>query len=294
MTETRAQEKGLQLRIENQASESRLLGDPTRLMQCLLNYVTNAIKFSDQGEITVRIQTLKNDTNGQFLRFEVADMGIGIAPEAATRLFSPFEQADDSTTRKYGGSGLGLNIVRQLAHLMQGEAGVNSAPGIGSTFWFTARFGKPASLANTTLPARQTEASTDYEAQLQAEFQGSRLLVVEDEPINREITLIMLETSGLLIDCATNGQEACDMAATQRYDLILMDMQMPVMDGLAATRHLRAGGINAGTPIIALTANAFSEDRMRCAEAGMNDFVSKPIDPEQLYECICRHLRTTT
>jgi len=294
MTETRAQEKGLQLRIDNQASENRLLGDPTRLMQCLLNYVANAIKFSDQGEITVRIQTLDKDSYGQLLRFEVVDQGIGIAPEAATRLFSPFEQADDSTTRKYGGSGLGLNIVRQLAHLMHGDAGVTSTPEIGSTFWFTARFGNPAALANTTLPPPQAEISADYEAQLKAEFQGSRLLVVEDEPINREITMFMLETSGLLIDFATNGQEACDMAARQRYDLILMDMQMPVMDGLEATRHLRAGGINAGTPIIALTANAFSEDRMRCAEAGMNDFVPKPIDPEQLYACICKHLHTTT
>ena len=294
MTETRAQEKGLQLRIDNQATETRLLGDPTRLMQCLLNYVANAIKFSDQGEITVRIQTLDKDSDGQLLRFEVVDQGIGIAPEAATRLFSPFEQADDSTTRKYGGSGLGLNIVRQLAHLMHGDAGVTSTPEIGSTFWFTARFGNPAALATTTLPAPQAEISADYEAQLKAEFQGSRLLVVEDEPINREITMFMLETSGLLIDFATNGQEACDMAARQRYDLILMDMQMPVMDGLEATRHLRAGGINAGTPIIALTANAFSEDRMRCAEAGMNDFVPKPIDPEQLYACICKHLHTTT
>ena len=294
MTEARAQEKGLQLRIDNQASETRLLGDPTRLMQCLLNYVANAIKFSDQGEITVRIQTLDKDSDGQRLRFEVVDQGIGITPEAATRLFSPFEQADDSTTRKYGGSGLGLNIVRQLAHLMNGEAGVNSTPEIGSTFWFTARFGNPVALANTTLPLPQAEVSADYEAQLKAEFQGGRLLVVEDEPINREITMFMLETSGLLIDFATNGQEACDMAARQRYDLILMDMQMPVMDGLEATRRLRAGGINAGTPIIALTANAFSEDRMRCAEAGMNDFVPKPIDPEQLYACICKHLHTTT
>jgi len=294
MTETRAQEKGLRLRIDNQASETRLLGDPTRLMQCLLNYVANAIKFSDQGEITVRIQTLDKNSDSQLLRFEVVDQGIGIAPEAAARLFSPFEQADDSTTRKYGGSGLGLNIVRQLAHLMHGDAGVNSTPDIGSTFWFTARLGKPAAVAEITLSPLQTDAASDHEAQLKAEFQGGRLLVVEDEPINREITMLMLETSGLLIDCATNGQEACDMAATQRYDLILMDMQMPVLDGLEATRRLRAGGINSGTPIIALTANAFTEDRMRCAEAGMNDFVSKPIDPEQLYACIYKHLRATT
>ena len=294
MTETRAQEKGLQLRFDNQAGNNRVLGDPTRLTQCLLNYLTNAIKFSDRGEITLRIQTQETDSAGQLLRFDVIDQGIGISPEATARLFSPFEQADDSTTRKYGGSGLGLNIVRQLAQLMHGDAGVTSTPGIGSTFWFTARLGKPSPRVDTTLPAMPAAAPADYEAQIKAEFPGRRILVVEDEPVNREITLIMLESSGLLIDCATNGQEACDMAAAQRYDLILMDMQMPVMDGLEATRRLRTGGINAGTPVIALTANAFSEDRARCAQAGMNDFVAKPIDPQQLYASLYKHLRTTT
>ena len=210
---------------------------------------------------------------------------MGIEPEARGRLFSAFEQADNSTTRKYGGSGLGLAITQHLAALMEGEVGVESTPGVGSRFWFTARLKRGAETA-----AASHGPSLDAEAEIRRRFSGRRVLVADDEPINREVALVQLEAAGLLVDQAVDGAEAVDMAVREAYAAILMDMQMPRLDGLEATRRIRAQSANVDTPIIAMTANAFAEDRTRCLAAGMSDFLAKPFVPDALFAAVLRGL----
>jgi CheY-like chemotaxis protein len=234
----------------------------------------------------LRVSLQEEDSTQVLLRFEVSDTGPGIAPESLARLFNPFEQADSSTTRKYGGTGLGLTITKGIAQTMQGEAGATSIPGQGSTFWFTARLKKGDSL--DSLPAN--EVYCDAEARLSTAFRGRRILLAEDEPINCEIATMMLEEVGLVVEIARDGVEAVEMASRLHYDLILMDMQMPRMDGLEATRRIRALASGQDVPIAAMTANAFAEDRALCFAAGMNDFISKPIDPESFYTLVLKWL----
>jgi CheY-like chemotaxis protein len=284
MLQERLQAKGLQLLIE-QVPLPTLLGDPTRLQQALLNYVGNAVKFTEQGRIILRVEVLGEDTETLMLRFAVEDTGIGIAPEVLPRLFATFEQADNTTTREYGGTGLGLAITRKLAQLMGGDAGVESAPGSGSTFWFTARLKKGGEMASPDQPD-----GTNAEALLRSDHAGARILVAEDEPVNREIIRVLLEDIGLVVDLAEDGLMAVDKARADDYDVILMDMQMPKLDGLEATRQIRHLPRHATTPILAATANAFNDDRARCLSAGMNDFLAKPINPESLYSILLRWL----
>jgi len=273
-----ARAKGLSLEVDLDQAPAWLQGDPTRLRQALLNYASNAVKFTERGYVAIRARVLEDAGRELLFRFEVRDSGVGIARQKQAELFEAFSQADASTTRRYGGTGLGLAITRHLAHQMKGEAGLESTPGEGSLFWFTARLGRGAPPA-----AAAAGAVPDPESELRARHGGARLLLVEDNFVNREVALELLRQAGLRADCAEDGQEAVTLAKSKPYDLILMDVQMPVMDGLEATRAIHALPGRADLPILALTANIFAEDRRTCLEAGMQDFIAKPLDPEQLY-----------
>ena len=260
-----------------------LYGDSLRISQCLINYAANAVKFTRTGTVTFRTALIEDDTPGLLIRFSVEDTGIGIAPEAVERLFNSFEQADKTITRQFGGTGLGLVLTKQLAEMMGGTVGVDSTPGKGSRFWFTARLSPAVGVeSDETKP----EAVDNAEERLSRSYANARLLAVEDMALNREILADMLEDAGLKADFAENGEVAVTMAAATRYDVILMDMQMPIMDGLSATKIIRTFPGYDRTPIVALTANAFSDDRQACLDAGMNDLLSKPFMPEELYQTL--------
>ena len=289
MVSDRAAAKGLRLHIDVPAEPVQLMGDATRLQQALLNLATNAVKFTAQGQVTVMARVQEQNDDQVVLRFEVADTGVGIAPEALPRLFAAFEQADNSTSRQYGGTGLGLAITRRLAQLMGGDAGAQSELGKGSSFWFTARLKRaPASQAHPTALVTDDAATT-----IRRHHAGRRVLLAEDDLINREVASALLKDLGLIVDTAVNGREAVALARQGGYALILMDMQMPEMDGIEATRQIREQAGNRERPILALTANAFAEDKARCLAAGMNDFIGKPVMPERLHASLLRWLQQT-
>jgi PAS domain S-box-containing protein len=286
-----AASKGLALLLESAPIQSvNLVGDPMRLQQGLLNYANNAIKFTDTGSVVLRTRVQEETSDTVLVRFEVKDTGVGIPPEVLSRLFSAFEQADNSITRKYGGTGLGLAITRRLAGLMDGEAGADSSPGAGSTFWFTARLKKGGDVQD---PGRQ-EVASEPEKLIRQGFPGRRILVVDDEPINLEVARMLLEDVSLVVDTAADGEEAVAMAGKAAYAAIFMDMQMPTMDGLEATRQIRRLAGKGEMPIIAMTANAFAEDRVRCLDAGMNDFLIKPFNPGELFSVLLKWLEKSS
>ena len=284
---SQAEAKGLAVRLDIATDiPDRLHGDATRISQCLINYGSNAVKFTPSGAVTVRAGLDCRIGSGLTLRFEVEDTGVGIVPEVLPRLFTPFEQADRSTTRKFGGTGLGLALTKRFAEMMGGHAGGASTPGTGSCFWFTVLVHAGDGQSESQAPLKKTSVI------LAREFSGTRLLVAEDIALNREIIHDLLKQAGLTVDMAENGEVAVAKAGVAIYDLILMDMQMPVMDGLAATRAIRKLPGYGKTPIISLTANAFGEDRERCLAAGMSDFLIKPVRAEVLHATLLRWLRS--
>ncbi|MBC7404859.1 MAG: response regulator [Cytophaga sp.] len=268
----------------------QMRGDPHRLSQILLNYTNNAMKFTEQGEINIFVRQLNKTPTGWMLRFEVKDTGIGMSKEQQAKLFKSFEQADSTTTRKYGGTGLGLVISKQLAILMGGEVGVLSDVGEGSTFWFTAHLDHASDnqLEESNVIDEQT-ACAQLES-LSNDRGGVRVLVVEDNQFNQQIAIELLEAVQCIVLVAENGRQALDLLALEKVDCILMDIQMPIMGGLEASRLLREMPGLADLPVIAITANAMKEDRLHCLSAGMNDFISKPFSPALFYSTILRWL----
>jgi signal transduction histidine kinase/ActR/RegA family two-component response regulator len=281
----RVKAKGIHLLIETERLPHNLLGDPTRVQQALLNYATNAVKFTEQGSVTLRALKQAETDNSVMVHFEVTDTGIGIAPEAMSRLFSAFEQADNSMNRKYGGTGLGLAITRRLAELMGGEVGAESTPGVGSTFWFRVKLTKSGETSKAP-----TETAVDAEAEIRQRYAGHRVLVVDDEPVNREVAVMQLEAVDMAVDTAEDGAEGVALARKNSYAAIFMDMQMPKLNGIEATREIRQIPGCRDTPIIAMTANAFAEDKEQCLKAGMNEFLIKPFNPDQLFAILLRAL----
>jgi PAS domain S-box-containing protein len=287
--------KGLLLRLQPLPHPLWLRGDATRLRQALLNYAANAVKFSDQGQVVLAAQLLPQPPGAAAdsvrLRLSVTDSGPGIAQEDLTRLFQAFEQVDTSPTRRHGGTGLGLAITRALAQAMGGEAGASSRMGEGSSFWFTVTLRRgQAPLAAGEPVGAGGAAAPSAEDLLRQRHGGARVLVAEDHPVNLQVAQALLEAAGLQVDAATDGEQAVQRVSQGRYDLVLMDMQMPRMDGLAAARAIRALPGCGSLPILAMTANAFPEDRAACTAAGMSDFISKPVQASVLFAQLLRWL----
>ena len=276
-----ADAKGLDLALSvAPAVPRRVIGDPLRIGQILLNYLNNAVKFTEKGKIAVDVDVVERDENGSVLRFTVSDTGIGLTPEQQATLFQSFHQADVSITRKFGGTGLGLAIARQFATLMGGQVGVESEFGGGSTFWFTVRVQSAGDEAGGL--ARIFKGSAvDYSI-----LQGTRVLLAEDDPTNQLVAVGLLEVAGMQVDVAADGGEVLAMLERKDYEIILMDMQMPNIDGVTAARMIRQQEKFAELPIVAMTANAMRNHEEECLNAGMNDFVSKPFEPDRLFSVI--------
>jgi signal transduction histidine kinase/CheY-like chemotaxis protein len=275
-----AKAKGLQLQLSVAPDAAQaLLGDPLRMEQILLNYISNAIKFTEQGRIEVHALVLADKGSHVVVQFEVRDTGLGMDAATLARLFTAFEQADNSTTRRFGGSGLGLAICKRLADLMGGEVGADSHLGQGSRFWFKVTLPK----ATQTMPIPKHADTTPSHT---GALEGTRILLTEDNELNQLLACSILEHMGSTVRVARSGLEAIDLLRTEPFDCVLMDIQMPGMDGLTATRTIRTDLALHNLPIIAMTANARTEDRRACLDAGMNDFVSKPFNIEQLRDTL--------
>jgi PAS domain S-box-containing protein len=293
MLNDRARSKGLKLLSAlDETVPSRLLGDALRLSQILINLVGNAVKFSEHGQITVRLTLADEDEHSVLLSLDVEDQGIGLSAEQQGVIFRAFVQADDSSTRKYGGSGLGLAISRHLARSMGGDISVSSQPGIGSTFRTTVRLKKIISAQASQTDIHVNNALEDI---IRERFAGVPILLAEDDMISREIATELLQLAGLTVDAVGNGFEAVEKVRSNDYPVIIMDMQMPGMGGLEATRAIRQlPGRQTRPVILAMTANAFDENRQDCLAAGMNDHLGKPVDPDALYATLLRWLEITT
>ncbi|VVP60547.1 response regulator [Pseudomonas fluorescens] len=280
--------KRLDLKLSVDADlPERLSGDPLRLRQILLNFLTNAVKFTGRGQVRVEVNLRQAGVHDVLLCFSVTDSGIGLSSEQIKRLFQSFQQADASTTRRFGGTGLGLAIAKQLAEMMGGQVGVQSVMGEGSHFWFEVRLALAKCTDMVCLPSMLSFDEFQVE-------NGTRVLLVEDNELNQEVAVDLLQAVNCHVDVAADGREALNLLANLQYDLVFMDMQMPVLDGLAATRLLRQQPGMSTLPVIAMTANARQCDRDACIAAGMNDFVSKPFEPQTLYTVLRHWLAHTT
>ncbi len=281
--------KNLDLRIPGDRDQPlALTGDPLRLEQALTNLLSNAVKFTERGSVELAVSVVAREERSVMLDFVVRDTGIGIPSEQLSRLFQPFTQADESTTRKYGGTGLGLAISRQLADLMGGRLSADSEPGKGSVFRFSAVFGVTPRAA-AVAPAERRQPLRALEAAEQ--IRGRRILLVEDNALNRRLAGEILGDAGAALDMAENGEQAVAAAERQSYNLVLMDVQMPVMDGFEATRAIRKLPGRERTPIIAMTANAMEQDHRECLAAGMDDFLTKPLNAAELLAKVGEWLR---
>jgi signal transduction histidine kinase/ActR/RegA family two-component response regulator len=288
-----ASRKGIALGCNvDPACPATVRGDPARLRQILTNLVGNAIKFTEKGSVQVEVRPVAEDDHRPVLRFAVRDTGVGIPPEALPRLFQSFSQVDASTTRRFGGTGLGLAISKRLVELMTGEIGVDSQPGKGSTFWFVVPFQSGAGdgtatavdLADPAVRRAQTRRSVRVRT-------GARVLIAEDNPVNQRVTAHLVARIGCRADVVADGSEAVAAVMGGRYDLVLMDCQMPLMDGYDACAAIRRGEADARrTPIVALTAAAMDGDEARCRAAGMDDYLSKPVQLQQLADVLARWL----
>jgi signal transduction histidine kinase len=277
-----AEEKVIQLYADiDEQLPQVLIGDPTRIRQILANLVSNALKFTEKGHVLIKIRVVSSEGNNADIRMEVEDTGVGIQEEVIGKLFNEFTQADGSTTRKYGGTGLGLAIVKQLVEMMRGQFGVESVPGKGSTFWFEV----PLEISTE----QSLKQSPDQELELKGELSG-HVLLVEDNPINQMVAQKMLEKIGVESTLAADGQEALNMLEQAKFDAVLMDCQMPVMDGFEAARRIREQSLLSGLPVIAMTANVMEGDREKCLEAGMNDYIGKPVVQADLKKTLARWL----
>jgi PAS domain S-box-containing protein len=284
--EANAKRIALDFALAPELAAMTLRGDAQRLGQVLVNLVGNGVKFTDSGSVSVSAR-LDHDQGAQVaLRFEVRDTGVGIAEVDHRKLFQAFEQVDGSLTRRYGGTGLGLAISKQLIQLMGGEIGVESRIGVGSRFWFTVRLGKGGGAVAP--PSAPNAASVRRE--LLERHAGARILLAEDVTLNQEVARAVLEAGGLEVQIAVDGMRAVEMARLGHFDLILMDVQMPLMDGLEATRQIRALPNGSQVPIVAMTANVFAEDELRCRQAGMNDFLGRPAEPIVLLAMVLKWL----
>ena len=268
---------------KNTYCSARMSTDP-RLQQALLNYADNAIKFTTAGRIAFFVHVVEENSKTILLRFEVEDTGAGIPKDSIPRLFNRFEQAEPSTTREHGGTGLGLEITKRIAEQMGGRVGVESAVGSGSSFWFSAKLKKKhkeqtASSGHPTVANNEVDLSVDT-------FRGCRVLVVEDDDVSRTVLQKMLRELGFKPDGASDGEEALRKAARHRYDLILMDIQMPKMNGVQTTERLRTMKNTLTTPIVALSGDVAVNTRDQCHDAGMNGFLLKPLDPNNFIQVL--------
>jgi signal transduction histidine kinase/CheY-like chemotaxis protein len=290
ITRQQANHKGLALTVEIDIAADLFRGDPVRLRQCLLNYVGNAIKFTDHGQIAIDVRARPHADGSALLRFRVKDTGIGIEAQQQSCIFDAFRQVDMSSQRRHGGAGLGLAITRKLAEAMGGAAGVQSEPGIGSTFWFTASVETPTLADGSDADQAAPESPEDL---LREKYPGVRILIAEDDSISQAFMRLLLEPLGACVDLVDDGQQAIDKARTTGYDCVLMDVQMPGLTGVQATREIRRLPGWAQTPIIALTADARPENRQECLDAGTSGFLTKPVNPQQLLAVLVAALQSS-
>jgi signal transduction histidine kinase/CheY-like chemotaxis protein len=286
-----AHAKGIELVVEIDPSVPLwLCGDVGRVRQVLLNLVSNAVKFTDRGSVTVRSMATPV-AEAMRLRVEVADTGIGVDPQSLERLFEPFTQADNSTSRRYGGTGLGLTISAQLIESMGGEIHVASEPGLGTRFWFELELAAASGLDVAERPMLDAVAEASPRA---ANGASALVLVAEDNPVNQIIVTRMLESLGYQAEIVENGRRALEALARGRYDVVLMDCQMPELDGYEATRELRRReGAGRHLPVIAMTAHSMAGDREKCLAAGMDDYLTKPMRLAALADTLARNLDST-